>query len=659
MDSGCAAPSVKSGIFLRVDFVGVDVIFVSYSRDQLYFAESLTLHMQQHSLDVWFDLQQLSPGSDWQARIHDGLSRCDQLVLIVSKAALSSPYVAAEWEAARAADKPITLVLFEAASLPEGLQKCPVFDFRRTFNRPMANLARHLNHTEVAPTAFMPPPNRLHVRLTMPLHIVYLLVTMSITSIASVGVAIWATRRSGPNSASLLLLVGMLWVGYTTLQFARRRADYRGVRLVMAVFASVTLFFPLLAMSFVTLLSVLVGEVRFLGEIWAWMVGGLLVAGLAGYGYFYILNFSGDLLRWFPAGKVSQGFRQRINRRVLRHPLGLGVTYQLHYASADGPTAQTIRYSFQHAPLLREVQDDAAHHLILVSNHTPVNDLATWAEQYQDKMILVVIAPIQVPDLLGFVLRYQWVDFIGRDTQQMKQLAENLQNPDRGRVGYALATVPQRVERFRTPGRITLLLLYVRNAAASSMAIGLHGLFRPFDGEELSMPLCILLMTVGLVGMGLVHGVISRRIPLWLTILLFVTLMVVPALSLRHIGDRVTVQPGDSLYRIAERECGVGYVWRTIRNENDLESWSRLRVGTELQVNCGVIGLARDVLLPISFAVVIVVIAAIPLWMWLPRRVVARRPAPTLQLAHGHWLLLLVSAVWVAVTFALTWSSFG
>lgn len=634
------------------------MIFVSYSREQLYFAESLTLHMQHHGLDVWFDLQQLSPGSDWQSRLNDGLTTCDQLVLIVSQAALSSPYVTAEWEAARAANKPITLVIYEAVPLPEALQKCPTFDFRRDFNRRVINLVRHLHQAGGVPISAMPLPNRLHLRLTLPLHIVYLLVTMSVTAVAGIGFSVWAIREIGPNPALLLLLAGMLWVGYTTIQFARRRADYSGVRMVMATFASVTLFLPMLAILFLVMLSALVGEISDLVEVWTWIAGGALMAAVAGFGYLYILNFSGDLLRWFPAGKVPQGFRRRINRRVLRHPLALGVTYQLHYDRADMPTAWTIRHIFQRSPLLREVESDPAYHLILVGNHTTVEDLNAWSAAYQTNMILIIIAPIHIPDVLSHIQRFQWVDFIGRDTEQMKQLAENMQNPDRARVGYALSTIPQRVERFRTPGRITLWLLYLRNAAAASLAIGAQALFRPFDGEDVETPICLLLIVMGLFGMALAHSVITRRIPLWLTIIGFIALIAVPAFALRHVGDEVTVKAGDSLYRIAERECGVGYVWRSIEKNNDLGPRSGLRIGKEIQVNCGVVGLARDVMMPLTIATVILLIGLIPLWMWLPGRVVMRRPHPTLQLSGGHWRLMAISVLWVVVAVALTWSSF-
>ena len=66
--------------------------FISYSRRQLYFAESLALHLQKEGIDVWFDLQQLQAGSVWADGLSDGIAEADRLVLVVSEAALASTY---------------------------------------------------------------------------------------------------------------------------------------------------------------------------------------------------------------------------------------------------------------------------------------------------------------------------------------------------------------------------------------------------------------------------------------------------------------------------------------------------------------------------------------------------------------------------------------
>jgi hypothetical protein len=74
--------------------------FLSYSRSQYYFAESLALRLQTGGLAIWFDVQQLEPGSDWQRDIADGLAGSESVLLLASRAALASPYVARDWRSA-------------------------------------------------------------------------------------------------------------------------------------------------------------------------------------------------------------------------------------------------------------------------------------------------------------------------------------------------------------------------------------------------------------------------------------------------------------------------------------------------------------------------------------------------------------------------------
>jgi hypothetical protein len=94
-----------------------DLLFISYSRNELYFAESLTLALQKKGLKVWFDLQQLEPGCDWQKEIRLGLETCQGLILIVSEASLNSPYVYLEWKTALEQGKQIYLAIFEPVNL--------------------------------------------------------------------------------------------------------------------------------------------------------------------------------------------------------------------------------------------------------------------------------------------------------------------------------------------------------------------------------------------------------------------------------------------------------------------------------------------------------------------------------------------------------------
>ncbi len=71
-------------------------VFISYARKQFYFAESLMLSLQQKNITTWFDAQCLLPSSPWRQTLQEGLDSCTALVLVASRAALSSEYVCAE-----------------------------------------------------------------------------------------------------------------------------------------------------------------------------------------------------------------------------------------------------------------------------------------------------------------------------------------------------------------------------------------------------------------------------------------------------------------------------------------------------------------------------------------------------------------------------------
>lgn len=636
------------------------MIFLSYSRQQLYFAESLALHLQNLKHHVWFDLQQLSPGTEWQPALNQGLAACDQLVLVVSQAALDSPYVQAEWRAALAAGKPVVLVIFEATRLPDELQKLPTFDFRRAFRAPLAALHSHLSQPMDAPPATAPRPNRLGLRLTFPHPILLLLVMMGLTALGAIVFTGWLALSLSGNTLTVLLLALALWMGYTTLQFARRRAEYRAVRLVMACYATLSVTPPLLLIILLLLQAPVSLDAV---PISLGLLTGLLVGwgAVALYLYLYVLNFEASLLRWFAAGKVAQDFRQRVNRRLAQQALDLGRTYRLHYNPADQPTATTVRRCFQQHPLLHESQHEADYHLMLVSNHTPVEQLAAWAAEYGEQMVLVIVAPIQIPASLQEVMKYQWVDFIGRDMQQLHQLAANLQNPDQARVGYALSTVPQRVERFRTPARVTVWLAYVRNASAAALALGLLALFRPFHGKTVEPVGAGLMVVIGLLGLALVHAVISRRVPLWVAIGGFVVLMLAAMFGnpLHDRPETYTVRRGDTLVSIAQAQCGTRYLWRSLAHENHLSERSILQVGSELDIECGPLTVVNEVVVPSLLMLVFMAITAFPLWRWLPRGLVLQHPQPTLRVTRGQWRTLAVSVGWVMGALVVVWPIFG
>lgn len=127
--------------------------FLSYSRQQYYTAELLALQLQQRGLSIWFDVQQLEPGADWQQDIQTGLEQSGAVLLLASRAALDSPYVEREWKHALSAGRPVLVALTERVKLPPDLRQAPVIDLRGNFEIAVEQVQRAI----VSPTTPLPP----------------------------------------------------------------------------------------------------------------------------------------------------------------------------------------------------------------------------------------------------------------------------------------------------------------------------------------------------------------------------------------------------------------------------------------------------------------------------------------------------------------------
>src|SRR5258706_1132658 len=149
--------------------------FLSYSRKLYYFAESLALPLQQRGLSVWFDIQQLEPGVNWQADIEAGLRGCTSVTLVASRSALASTFVSKEWRHALENGKPIFVVLYERVHLPVELrQRALIVDCRSNFDWGVQSLIAQFQNPDrkYRPTTWLPrlPGSVRRMALALALH---------------------------------------------------------------------------------------------------------------------------------------------------------------------------------------------------------------------------------------------------------------------------------------------------------------------------------------------------------------------------------------------------------------------------------------------------------------------------------------------------------
>lgn len=108
-------------------------LFISYSHncsDKL--AKFLYGHLVDNGLSVWWDCVSLGSSNDYMSEIQKAIKVSDNLLLLISKASLKSPFVRSEWIGAIRYRKNIFLGLCTSTPLriPMELLSFPFIDLR-------------------------------------------------------------------------------------------------------------------------------------------------------------------------------------------------------------------------------------------------------------------------------------------------------------------------------------------------------------------------------------------------------------------------------------------------------------------------------------------------------------------------------------------------
>ncbi len=187
--------------------------FLSYSRNDYQAAEFMVLGLQKRGLRVWFDVQQLEPGTDWQADIRNGLEQSENVLLLASRSSLESPYVEREWRHALAAGRPVIVARLDSVRLPSDLRDAPIVDCRQNAADSIEQVAYALEN----PGARLPRRNWLIQSL--PPHIRRAALGLVLTDAAHIGrvllfAVLWRALFSHAN--------GVRWVLDQAALFARK-----------------------------------------------------------------------------------------------------------------------------------------------------------------------------------------------------------------------------------------------------------------------------------------------------------------------------------------------------------------------------------------------------------------------------------------------------
>ncbi|MCD4686647.1 MAG: SUMF1/EgtB/PvdO family nonheme iron enzyme [Anaerolineae bacterium] len=104
-------------------------IFVSYSRQDRTFAQSIVNDLERIGADVWIDYNDIRPGHPWPKEVKDALGICGLMLLILSPKSMDSEHVEEEWRYFQNQGRLIIPLQLYPTRVPPGIRELQYIDF--------------------------------------------------------------------------------------------------------------------------------------------------------------------------------------------------------------------------------------------------------------------------------------------------------------------------------------------------------------------------------------------------------------------------------------------------------------------------------------------------------------------------------------------------
>jgi hypothetical protein len=508
--------------------------FISYSRRQIYFAESLALHLQNEGLNIWFDLQELQAGTVWADGLKHGVGEASQMVLVVSQAALDSPYTQQEWKTFISRGNRPVLVIFEPVELPELLKGMPTFDLRAGFKHKVKALAAYLRGEVEPQYDRIPKRKAFGLPGILPGGVWAVLTAIFAPLLACIGAFSLALARLALGKTPQLdalpflivfLVITLLISAWFGLRLLTRKLGLASLRRAIVVNGLLLLpgFFAV---------AKFVDDTEFSGPIGP---SQLLIIGLITwvlFVLFIVLRQSESILRWMTPDDALQPMRKRLHLPLARvvsraaSDTQLAITtdalsYSIHNDIADAPFAEVIKRIFAKAGYHLVAGDDKPnHHIAILSNRSAQSWVQKITQSYAGTLVFIVTSTIEFTDSLTETSRYQWVDAREGKQEEIIGLTRSLADANRHKREVALEANPSQIDTWKVPTGIkrqkrllellaTFLLIFgITNAVGYVMKI--LG-FNPSGDGNTGASLILIAISAGYILM-VSRALVSRKV---------------------------------------------------------------------------------------------------------------------------------------------------
>ena len=140
-------------------------IFISYSRHDQEFTDSLIHGLEQSGLQVWVDRENIEAGELWRAAISRAIAECDAFLVLLSPNCVASKNVVKELSMAESRDRHIVPLMYQECEIPPemdyqlaGLQW--VHFTQMSFEEALDRLVRTLRGGQGSPAPKAAPPQK-------------------------------------------------------------------------------------------------------------------------------------------------------------------------------------------------------------------------------------------------------------------------------------------------------------------------------------------------------------------------------------------------------------------------------------------------------------------------------------------------------------------
>lgn len=127
----------------------MNTIFLSYSSRDYFFAEMLSVKLDEAGFGVWRDQGAIRAGDDWRQSIEDGITGSLAVVVALSASSAESAYVTYEWAYAMGMGKPVIPVKLSDCKVHPKLEPTQLIDFSYPRALPWGDLIERLQEIDV------------------------------------------------------------------------------------------------------------------------------------------------------------------------------------------------------------------------------------------------------------------------------------------------------------------------------------------------------------------------------------------------------------------------------------------------------------------------------------------------------------------------------